>query len=270
MSKDIIGVLDSQTQFSFDDLGEGAVPIVFIHGFPFDKTMWELQMNHFKASHRVIAYDIRGFGKSFDDTHELSIELFADDLIGLLDSLHIPKAILCGLSMGGFIALNVINRFPDRVEALILCDTQCISDPEEVKAARYNTISQIIKLGKGEFTEDFIGKLFYQDSYETKKDKVELIRSIIRSNSQHAITRGLAALAERAETCSTLSLITAPTLVLCGHRDLITPIAQSELLHRQIKNSTMQVIEDAGHVSNLEQPEVFNNHIADFLEAYQL
>src|SRR5688572_6563533 len=143
MSKDIVGASNNNTQFSYDDIGEGSVPIIFIHGFPFDKSMWQLQMEHFKTTHRVIAYDIRGFGKSFDDTNDLSITLFADDLIQLMDSLQIDKAIVCGLSMGGFIALNAINRFPGRFAGLILCDTQCIADPEDVKAGRYTTISQI-------------------------------------------------------------------------------------------------------------------------------
>src|SRR5687767_13662643 len=197
MSKDIVVAPSVGTTFSYDDMGEGAVPIIFIHGFPFDKSTWELQMDYFKATHRVIAYDIRGFGKSFDDTNDFTIDLFADDFIQFIDSLQIDKAIVCGLSMGGFIALNAINRFPERFAALILCDTQCISDPEEVKANRYATIEQIKALDTGEFTEAFIGKIFHKDSFTERKDKVEMVQDIIRANSQHSIVRGLEALAKR-------------------------------------------------------------------------
>lgn len=175
MSKNIFATTNHNTQLSYDDLGEGNVPIIFIHGFPFDKTMWQLQMEHFQKNHRVIAYDIRGFGKSFDDTNNLSIQLFANDLIELMNSLSIKKAVVCGLSMGGFIALNAIHRFPDRFAALILSNTQCIADSEEVKAQRYTIISQIRSLGKGKFTEEFIHQLFYKESYITKADKVDLI-----------------------------------------------------------------------------------------------
>jgi len=266
MSNDIIVTSNAKTQFAYDDIGEGEVPVIFIHGFPFDKSMWQLQMYHFKSTHRVISYDIRGFGKSFDDSNDLSIRLFADDLIHLMDALHISKAILCGISMGGYIALNVVNRYPERITALVLCDTQCISDSEEVKKARYATIEQIRNDGKENFTADFMGKIFYKDSFLNQQDKVELVKDMIRSNSQHTIIRALAAMAERVETCSTLGLIAIPTLVICGRWDEVAPVAQSELLHRQIKGSILRVIDNAGHVSNLEQPEAFNQCLAEFLQ----
>src|SRR5690606_2259848 len=117
---------------SYDDVGEGELPVIFLHGFPFDKTMWREQIDFLKTSFRVIACDIRGFGSSKDEESRLSIDLFGEDLIAFMDKLAINKAIICGLSMGGFIALNVLNRFPDRFEAVILCDTQCIDDSPEV------------------------------------------------------------------------------------------------------------------------------------------
>src|SRR5690606_41592977 len=103
-------------------------PIIFLHSFPFDKTMWHGQLEFLKSTHRVIACDIRGFGQSTDETSQLSMDLFADDNIQFMDTLKIEKAIICGLSMGGFIALNLMKRYPERFSALILCDTQCIAD----------------------------------------------------------------------------------------------------------------------------------------------
>lgn len=250
---------------SYDDVGEGSIPVIFLHGFPFDKSMWEGQLDFLKDSYRLIPCDIRGFGKSTDEESSLNIDLFADDLMYFMDKLSIEKAIICGLSMGGFIALNAVKRFPNRFEALILCDTQCIADTAEVKEKRYKTIDEIEIEGVTNFNEGFIKTVFHKDSITNKKELVEQLRSVVFSNSEHIIKQGLVALAERSETCSTLNEITIPTLILCGREDAVTPLAQSEFMNANIKGSVLHVIDNAGHVSNLEQPHEFNKHLLDFL-----
>ena len=250
---------------SYDDVGEGSVPVIFLHGFPFDKTMWQLQLDFLKSSYRLISCDIRGFGKSTDEISFLSIDLFADDLIAFMDKLSIDKAIVCGLSMGGFVALNATKRFPDRFEALILCDTQCIADTIEVKEKRYKIINEIAIDGVDNFNEGFIKSVFHKDSITNKKELVEQLRNVVFSNSKHIITQGLVALAERSETCSTLNEISIPTLILCGKEDEVTPLAQSEFMNETIKGSILHVIDNAGHVSNLEQADEFNKHLRNFL-----
>ena len=250
---------------SYDDVGEGSIPIIFLHGYPFDKTMWQLQLDFLKSSNRLISCDIRGFGKSTDEESSLSIDLFADDLIQFMDKLSIDKAIICGLSMRGFIALNAMKRFPERFEALILCDTQCIADTTEVKEKRYKIIDEIEVDGVTKFNDGFIKNVFCNDSYNNKKELVKNLHNVVFSNSQHIITMGLIALAERSESCSTLNEITIPTLILCGREDEVTPLAQSEYMNAAIKGSILHVIDNAGHVSNLEQPDEFNKHLLDFL-----
>ncbi len=252
-------------ELSYDDIGEGAVPIVFLHGYPFDKTMWHLQLDFLKSSHRVIACDIRGFGKSTDEESPLSMDLFSDDLIQFMDKLNIDQAILCGLSMGGYIALNAMKKFPTRFEALILCDTQCIADTPEGKEKRYKTIEKIEIDGAEKFNEDFIKKIFHKDSLTNKKEILAQLKTVVFANSKQIIVHGLVALAERSETCSTLKEITIPTLIICGREDEVTPLAQSEFMNATIKGSILKVIDNAGHVSNLEQPNVFNQHLLDFL-----
>jgi len=250
---------------SYDDVGEDLIPIIFLHGYPFDKTMWKLQLDFLKSSNRVIACDIRGFGKSTDEKSHLSIDLFANDLIKFMDKLNIDKAIVCGLSMGGFIALNAQQRYPNRFEALILCDTQCISDTTEVKDKRYKIINEIAVNGVTNFNEGFIKSVFCKDSFSNKKELVKNLHHVVFSNSQHIITMGLTALAERSETCSTLSAVNIPTMIICGREDEVAPLAQSESMHTSIKGSILHVIDDAGHVSNLEQPHKFNKHLLDFI-----
>ena len=251
---------------SYDDLGEGVVPIIFLHGFPFSKSMWQTQLDFLKSSNRVIACDIRGFGNSKDEESVMSMDLFGDDLIQFMDRLNIDKAVVCGLSMGGYIALIVCKRYAERLEALILCDTQCIADSPEGKAKRYKLIDEIALNGTENFTEGFIKNVFHKDSLTGKKEVVEELRKVIVSNSKHVITTGLKALAERSETCSVLNKITVPTLIICGREDKVTTLAQSEFMNQNIEGSILRIIDDAGHVSNLEQADEFNKHLQDFLK----
>lgn len=257
----------SNFNLSYDDLGEGDTPVIFLHGYPFSKAMWRKQLEFLQTTNRVIACDIRGFGDSEDESSILSIDLFAEDLLQFMDSLQIEKAIVCGLSMGGFIALNAHKRFPERFEALILCDTQCIADTPAVKEKRYKTIDDISANGVKNFNDGFIENVFHRDSLSNKKELVEELRKVVFENSQHIITAGLIALAQRTETCSTLGAINIPTMIICGREDSVTPLAQSDFMHQMIEGSTMHVIDNAGHVSNLEQPDEFNQYLLDFLTA---
>ena len=258
----------NEINLSYDDVGEGDIPVVFLHGFPFDKTMWQGQMDYLQTTHRVIACDIRGFGKSTDEESHLSMDLFANDLILFIDKLGLEKIIICGLSMGGFIALNAIKRFPSRFKALILCDTQCVADTHDVKVNRYKTIEDIKEYGVTNFNQGFIKNVFHEDSLTNKPEVVEQLRNVVFSNSQHIITQGLIALAERCETCSILDEITIPTLIICGREDAVTPLSESKFMNKHIKDSVLHVISNAGHVSNLEEPTKFNKLLRDFLNDF--
>lgn len=251
----------------YDDFGKGTIPIIFIHGFPFDKSSWQPQMEFLKSTHRVIAFDIRGFGKSTTDTKKASINLFADDLINLMDALQIHKAIACGLSMGGYILLNAVNRYPERFTAIILSDTQCIADSPEGKDKRYKTIEHIEAGGLNDFADGFIKNVFCPESLDNKKELVEKIKTVVLTTSPVTITGTLAALAGRSDMCSSLNKISVPTLILCGKEDKLTPLTQSEFLLQHITGSKLHSIDNAGHLSNLEQADEFNRHLADFISA---
>jgi len=250
---------------SYHDAGEGKIPIIFLHGFPFDKSMWKSQLDGLKSSYRVIAMDIRGFGRSTDEQTHLSIDLFGLDLVSFMDKLNIEKAIVCGLSMGGFVALNAVKRFPNRIEALILCDTQCIADTEEVKENRHKAIEIIDCDGADKFIETFTKIVFHPDSFTSRSEIVKTLTGTVSANSNAIIVAGLTALAERSETCTILHDIRVPTLIICGRQDEVTPLFQSEFMHEHIKGSVLSVIEEAGHVSNLEHPEQFNTCLIKFL-----
>lgn len=260
-----IEVKIDDVEICYDDFGESAIPVIFIHGFPFNKSSWQPQMDFLKSSYRVIAYDIRGFGKSTSGDEKPSINLFADDLIQMMDVLQIKKAIVCGLSMGGYILLNAINRYPERFHAIILSDTQCIADSAEAKEKRYKIIKQIETDGLTDFAAGFIKNVFCQESLDNKKEMVEKIKNMILSTKMEAVTGTLAALAQRQEKCFSLNEISIPVLILCGKEDIVTPPVQSEFLHTHIKNSKFHSLGNAGHMANLEQPDEFNNFINDFI-----
>jgi 3-oxoadipate enol-lactonase len=249
----------------YDDQGDSNIPLIFIHGFPFDKTMWEQQRDYFKMAHRVIVYDIQGFGRSTCNLEESSMDIFADDLISLMDALEIKNSVVCGLSMGGFIALNAINRYPQRFSGLVLCDTQCIADTPETREKRMDTIRMIEKDGLQEYTKTFIPNIFHENTFTENKNLIRRIEAIIMSNNEKTIIKGLKALANRVETCSSLSAITVPTLIICGSDDKVTPVEQSEKMLESIPNATLKIIEEAGHLSNMEQPDEFNHHVENFL-----
>ena len=253
------------TTICYNDLGADSTPIIFVHGFPFDKSSWKPQMDFFKNTHRVISYDIRGFGKSAIGDEELSMRLFADDLVKLMDGLQINKAIVCGLSMGGYILMNAAYRYAERFEAIILSDTQCIADSPEMKLKRAATIEQITTNGLENFSAGYVKNVFCAESQNTKKELVEQLKQTILSTSPAAIIGTLHALAQRWQMCPSLKEISVPTLILCGKEDIVTPLSESEFMLKNITNSTMQSIDNAGHMSNLEQADEFNKHLANFI-----
>ena len=252
---------------SFTDQGPDNAPtIIFIHGFPLNKTMWDKQVDVLKNDFRVITYDIRGHGESDAGNDPFSIDLLVSDLIGFMDVLEIDKASICGLSMGGYIALNAIENYPERFEAMVLCDTNCISDPLEVKEKRIATVESIIKDGVNKYAIASIPNLFAHESLKLKVTEVASVKNMILNTSELVLCSTLLALASRIETCSKLADINVPVLILVGVKDILTPPAAAKGMHKKIRNSTLVVIEHAGHLSNLENPELFNHHLLKFFE----
>jgi len=252
---------------SYNDEGpENAPVIIFIHGFPFNKEMWNMQIDALNEKFRVIAYDVRGHGNSWSGTDDFSIELFVKDLIGLLDTLEIEKTTLCGLSMGGYIALKAMENFPHRFDSLILCDTSCQADSPEVKEKRMKAIEGILENGVEKFANDSLKNFFAEESFIVKKDVVAKVREIVINTTEKSIIKTLLALSRRNETCSTLWKIKVPVLILVGEEDKITPPEVAQFMHEEIYGSVMSVIENAGHLSNLENPYQFNKQLKTFLD----
>ena len=244
-----------------------ATPVIFIHGFPFSHKMWTFtngQTELLAGTNRVVAYDLRGHGESEVGTGHYSIEFFVDDLIGLMDHLAIHKAILCGLSMGGYIALRAVERNPERVLGLVLCDTKSEADGNEAKIKRAEAIKSIQVGGVKAYAADYVKNVFAPESLEKKQDAVKLIQSIIERTAPIALFGSLLALASRTDTSDTISSIQCPTLILVGEKDKLTPPSAAQAMKEKIKNSELQIIPNAAHMSNLENTEIFNKHLVEF------
>ncbi|MES2679000.1 MAG: alpha/beta hydrolase [Bacteroidota bacterium] len=250
---------------SVQDSGTNGEPIIFIHPFPFNKSVWQEQFDFLKKTNRVITYDIRGFGNSTLDVKKSSIPLYAEDLIQLMDDLQIKKVIACGLSMGGYILLNAVERYPERFSAIILADTQCVADSKEEQQKRYDTIKTLEEKGVTDFVEGFINKAFSPRTLENNSELVDKMRQLMLSNTVSAFTSGLSAMAQREETCTGLKNLSIPALVISGKNDIVIQPTQSELLFNNIPGAKLEFIEQAGHLANVEQPQAFNKIISNFI-----
>jgi len=262
-----IGIVINNHRLSYSDHGPDDAPaIIFIHGFPLNRSMWDNQVEALKENYRVIAYDIRGHGNSDPGNDEFFIELFVNDLLRLLEKLGIEKTILCGLSLGGYIALSAVLKHPDRFDGLILNDTQCIADTPEIKENRCLAIIRIKEKGVELYADESIEKFFSPGSLTKKKNRIAEVKEMIINTPKQTLYKTLHALAERKETCSRLQEINIPVLIMVGKEDKITPIAAAQQLHEKILNSKLEIIQQAGHLSNLENPTAFNTHLVNFLE----
>ncbi|HJX23323.1 MAG TPA: alpha/beta fold hydrolase [Candidatus Bathyarchaeia archaeon] len=259
-------VINAMDLYFVDSGNSSQKTIVFIHGFPFSHEMWNQQIDLLKKDYRVIAYDLRGHGGSGIGDGQYAFEFFVDDLIGLLDHLKIGRAILCGLSIGGYIALRAVERNPERVEGLILCDTQSEADSNEAKLRRAASIKAVKTNGVNPYAEGFVKAVFAPQSITAKAEVVYRIKEIIQSNSVLGICATLLALAGRTDTTASLPSIKVPTLILVGEHDTITPPRASREMHDKIPNSEFHIISNAAHMSNLENPEQFNEYMLDFLK----
>src|SRR6187200_3283275 len=187
-----ISISINNLSVSYNDHGPDDAPaIIFIHGFPLNKSMWNIQVDALKENYRVIAYDIRGHGNSEPGNDEFFIELFVNDLLRLMEKLEIEKSILCGLSLGGYIALNAVLKYPDRFDGLILNDTQCIADTPEIKENRSTAIIRIKEKGVEQYANEIIKNLFAPESFRKRENIIAEVKEMIISTPEQTFCNTL-------------------------------------------------------------------------------
>jgi pimeloyl-ACP methyl ester carboxylesterase len=239
--------------------------VIFIHGFPFNKTIWKSQLDGLPDSFRGIAYDIRGFGKSTTDHHFLSIDLFARDLLDFINELSITAPVLCGISMGGYIALRAFELAPHKIKGIVLADTNCVADGNEGKLKRFASIDQIQGGDKSGFVDSFVKNVFSDDTMDRHPDVVDRLKAVIHSIDNRTICAAQLALASRTDTSQVLKDIKVPTLVIRGEQDKLMSAEQTRQLTNGIHEASYVEIPDAGHLPNLETPDAFNKALNNFL-----
>jgi len=240
--------------------------IVFLHGFPFNHSMWDAQIQLLGRRFRTLAYDQRGHGQSDVGTGHYALELLVDDLLELLDAKKITKAVLCGLSMGGYVALRAMERAPERFSGLILADTRSESDSNETRIKRSGSLKTIQEQGVSTFCEGFLKAIFAPESLIHKPEVVDQVRNMIMGNSPIGIMGMIMALAGRTDTTASLDKIKVPTLILVGEKDAVTPPEAAQAMYDKIHGATWVKIPNAGHMSNLENPDAFNAALEKFIK----
>jgi 3-oxoadipate enol-lactonase len=252
------------TPVSHDVRGDGP-PVLFLHAFPLDLTMWDAQAKALAATHRVVRFDARGFGGTPPGDGLLTMERIADDAVALLDHLGLSKAVVCGLSMGGYAAFALVRRHPDRLRGLVLADTRTAPDSPEARRARSAQAETVRREGPAGIAEGFLQKALGPTTLKERPEVVARVREMVLSAPARGVVDALAGLASRGDSTPTLREIRVPTLVVCGAEDGLTPPADAEAIHRGVPGSTLAILPKAGHLSALEDPAAFDAALAGFL-----
>jgi pimeloyl-ACP methyl ester carboxylesterase len=242
------------------------LPLVLVHGFPLDHSMWKYQVAALAQHCRVIAPDLRGFGATTATPGTATMELMADDLAALLDELGVQEPILfCGLSMGGYIGWQFARKYESRLKALVACDTRAIADSAEQAASRHALAERVLGEGPAPVAEAMLPKLFAGDTQERRPDLVRETKKVILGNQPQGIAAALRGLAERPDVTEMLPQIEVPTLVIVGEHDVISTPEEMQGIAEAIPNAAWVVVPQAGHLSPLENPDVFNEALAQYI-----
>jgi 3-oxoadipate enol-lactonase len=239
--------------------------IIFIHGFPYEHTIWDKQIDELKSNYFCVAYDIRGLGQSPIGDGQYTMESFVDDLEAIISGLKLDKPILCGLSMGGYISLRAVERDESNYSGLILADTRSAADTNEGKIKRAEHIKKINKLGVKQFINEFVPLCFAVKSITDGNEEYSIVLKKSLSSNAIGVKGCLIAMAGRTDTTEYLSKIKIPTLLLCGEEDRLTPPDDMELMTERISGSQFEIVPSAGHMSPIENASFVNSRMKKFL-----
>ncbi|MBT2470422.1 alpha/beta fold hydrolase [Streptomyces sp. ISL-66] len=253
----------------FEDLGPRAgAPVILLHGHPFDHTIWAPQTAALTtAGYRVITPDLRGYGRSPAIEDKTLLAGFADDLAVLFDALGIEEAVVGGVSMGGQIAMEMRLRHPGRVRALVLSDTSAPPETQEGKTLRRELAERLLREGMKPYTDEVIDKMLAPYNVTGMPEAAARVTAMMYATDPRGAAAALRGRAERPDYRPVLAALPpqVPCLIVVGRHDVYTPVAEAESLHGLAAHSALVVIERAGHLPGVEQPEAFNRALLDFL-----
>jgi pimeloyl-ACP methyl ester carboxylesterase len=247
------------------DRGRG-MPVVLVHGFPLDHSMWDAQIAALRRRFRVVAPDLRGFGGSQASEGTVSMEQMADDLAALLDALALDEpVVLCGLSMGGYVAFEFWRRHAARLRGLVLCDTRAAPDAKEAAAGRLETAARVLGEGNLALADSLMPKLFAAATLADQPNLAAIERQKILAADPRGVAAALRGMAARRDFRSELAQISLPTLVIVGEHDAISTVDEMRGIAKAIANAEFVIVPNAGHMSPLENPQGFNEALEQFL-----
>ena len=261
----------------YDDVGKGT-PVLFLHGFPHDRSLWSPQLGALAAPARTVCMDLRGFGESAAGEpagesaagesaagKPAGVDGYADDAAALLDVLGIDRAVITGLSMGGYATFAFWRRHRDRVRALVLCDTRATADTDASRIARREMQALAEERGSMAVANQMIAGMVGKTTREKNPELVDELHRMMSLAPVRGVVDALDALMTRPDSTETLATIDVPTLIIVGEEDVLTPVKDARAMHLAIAGSRLEVIAGAGHVSNAERPATFNHVLSEFL-----
>ncbi|MCB0559759.1 MAG: alpha/beta hydrolase [Lewinellaceae bacterium] len=254
----------------YEDTGKGAETIVFSHGLLWSARMFADQIQHLKDRYRVIAYDHRGQGRSEVAPDGYDMDTLSADALALMDALGVDRCHFAGLSMGGFVALRLAIRHPERIQSLILMETTAQPEPAE-NVPRYRMLNTIVKLLGTRAVKKPVMKIMFSQAFLLDPDRKAQRQYWEKelTGNKRSITRAVQGVIDREGVPpKTLATIQCPTLIIVGEQDVATVPAKSEYLREHIPGSRLVRIPNAGHSSSVEEPEAVNKAIDDFLTRY--
>ena len=244
--------------------GEG-MPVLFVHGFPFDRTVWRHQLATLSRVQRI-APDLRGVGASGAPASDsYSLARYADDLVAVLDALAIRAAVVCGLSMGGYIIFELLRRHAGRVRAIVLADTKVEPDSEQTKRDRDELAALAERQGQDAVIDRLLPRLLAPATRGARPDVVAVVREMARRWTVPGLVGALRTLRDRPDSTATLSGVRVPTLILVGQEDEVSPPAAAQVMAGLVPGAQCHVIPAAGHLAPLEQPRATGRLLSDFL-----
>ena len=255
--------LANDSEIAYDDVGSG-LPVVFLHGFPLNRTMWDPQVSALVGECRCIPIDLRGFGDS-SISAPFSMDRYADDVVAVLDSLLIERAVIVGHSMGGYVAFALWRRHRERVRALVLAHTRATPDTGETIARRRAMIESAQENGSTAVANMQIGALMGKSTRDKRPDVYDAVHRMMAQAPEEGIVGALEAMIERPDSTPILPTLRVPTLIIVGEEDVPTPPKEARALQAAIPGSRLEVLAHAGHLSNVERPAAFTTVLSEFV-----